>query len=52
MPDAVLIASKDKTQDVKKVVLELKKKKYSAAEVSKSIAMGWFERLTSGSHFK
>ena len=47
MPDAVLVAHKDRTQDVKKVVDHLKKNAISQAEVFPidHRPWGWFESL-------
>ncbi len=53
MPDAVLVASKDKAQDVKKVVDYLKVKNVSQAEnFPKGYRpWGWFESLSTGDKF-
>ena len=54
MPDAVLIASKNRAQDVKKVVDKLKKNEIEQAEKfpKKHRPWGWFESLTSGPQFQ
>ena len=47
MPDAVLISAKDRSQDIKKVVITLKKKKISQDETFPKYhrPWGWFETL-------
>ena len=54
MPDAVLVANKNKTQDIKKVVEHLKLQKISQSEeFSKDHRpWGWFEVLSLGKNFK
>ena len=54
MPDAVLVANRNKTQDVKKVVEYLKSKNISQSEVyPKSYRpWGWFESLALGEGFQ
>lgn len=54
MPDAVLVASKHRAQDVKNVVKHLKSKKIiQAEEFPKSFRpWGWFEILSKGSNFR
>ena len=54
MPDAVLVANKNKTQDVKKVVEHLKLQKISQSEefTKDHRPWGWFEILSSGENFK
>ena len=54
MPDAVLVAQRNKAQDVKKVVDYLKSKKVSQAEAfpKDHRPWGWFESLVLGSIFK
>jgi mannose-1-phosphate guanylyltransferase / mannose-6-phosphate isomerase len=54
MPDAVLVANKNKTQDIKKVVEYLKLKEISQSEeFSKDHRpWGWFEILSLGEDFK
>ncbi len=54
MPDAVLVAHKDRTQDVKKAVAELKKKDAPQAEAfpKDHRPWGWFESLVVGDRFQ
>ena len=54
MPDAVLVANKNKTQDIKKVVEYLKLQNISQSEeFSKDHRpWGWFEVLSLGKNFK
>jgi mannose-1-phosphate guanylyltransferase/mannose-6-phosphate isomerase len=54
MPDAVLIASKDRAQDVKKAVELLKSKDIAQAEVFQKDhrPWGWFESLALGERFQ
>lgn len=54
MPDAVLVASKDRAQDVKKVVELLKAKDIPQAEIfpKDHRPWGWFESLTLGERFQ
>ena len=54
MPDAVLVAHKDRAQDVKKVVEHLKKNAISQAEVFPvdHRPWGWFESLILGECFQ
>ncbi|MBS1301763.1 mannose-1-phosphate guanylyltransferase/mannose-6-phosphate isomerase [Loktanella sp. SALINAS62] len=54
MPDAVLIAHKDRTQDVKQAVAELKRKKAPQAEAfpKDHRPWGWFESLVVGERFQ
>ncbi len=54
MPDAVLIANKDRAQDVKKVVELLKKKNVPQAEIypKDHRPWGWFESLVLGNRFQ
>ncbi len=54
MPDAVLVAHKDRTQDVKKAVAELKLKKAPQAESfpKDHRPWGWFESLVIGERFQ
>ena len=54
MPDAVLVASKDRAQDVKKAVELLKAKNISQAEVfpKDHRPWGWFESLVLGERFQ
>ncbi len=54
MPDAVLVASKNRAQDVKKVVEKLKNNEIEQAEKfpKKHRPWGWFESLTSGPQFQ
>ena len=54
MPDAVLIAHKDRSQDVKQVVEILKKDKLAQAEVfpKDHRPWGWFETLTISDRFQ
>ena len=54
MPDAVLVANKNKTQEVKKVVEYLKSQKILQSEVSLKDyrPWGWFEILSLGKNFK
>ena len=54
MPDAVLVAHKDRAQDVKKAVAVLKAKGASQADtLPKDFRpWGWFESLVSGSRFQ
>lgn len=54
MPDAVLVAHKDRTQDVKKAVAELKIKKAPQAESfpKDHRPWGWFESLVVGERFQ
>ncbi|MCH2068587.1 MAG: mannose-1-phosphate guanylyltransferase/mannose-6-phosphate isomerase [Shimia sp.] len=54
MPDAVLVAHKDRAQDVKKAVSALKEKGASQAEILPRDyrPWGWFESLVVGSRFQ
>lgn len=54
MPDAVLVAHKDRVQDVKKAVAGLKAKGASQAEILPRDyrPWGWFERLGAGLRFQ
>ena len=54
MPDAVLVASKDRAQDVKKAVALLRSKDLSQAEVFPvdHRPWGWFESLALGDRFQ
>ena len=54
MPDAVLVAQRNKAQDVKKVVDYLKSKKVSQAEAfpKDHRPWGWFESLVLREHFQ
>ena len=54
MPDAVLVASKDRAQDVKLAVELLKKKKIAQAEIfpKDHRPWGWFESLALGNGFQ
>lgn len=54
MPDAVLVANKNKSQDVKKVVEHLKSKKISQSEIFIKDHRPWgsFEILSEGVNFK
>ena len=54
MPDAVLVAHKERTQDVKKVVSELKAKRISQSEIFPKDfrPWGWFETLTIEGRFQ
>lgn len=54
MPDAVLVANKDRAQDVKKVVDHLREKAISQAEVfpKDHRPWGWFESLILSDHFQ
>jgi mannose-1-phosphate guanylyltransferase / mannose-6-phosphate isomerase len=54
MPDAVLVANKHKTQDVKRVVEHLKLHQISQSEefAKDHRPWGWFEVLTFGENFK
>ena len=54
MPDAVLVAHKDRTQDVKKVVDRLKVEAVSQAETFPKVhrPWGWFESLIMGERFQ
>ena len=54
MPDAVLVAHKDRAQDVKKAVALLKTKNISQADIfpKDHRPWGWFESLALGDHFQ
>ena len=54
MPDAVLVAAKDRVQDVKKVVELLKTKQIKQAEIfpKDHRPWGWFESLALGDQFQ
>ena len=54
MPDAVLVAHKDRAQDIKAVVSMLKAKGVAQAETfpKDHRPWGWFERLVIGGHFQ
>jgi mannose-1-phosphate guanylyltransferase/mannose-6-phosphate isomerase len=54
MPDAVLVAPKDRAQDVKKAVELLKSKNIPQAEIfpKDHRPWGWFESLALGEHFQ
>ena len=54
MSDAVLVANKDRAQEVKNVVEQLKKQSISQAEIfpKDHRPWGWFERLVFGNRFQ
>jgi mannose-1-phosphate guanylyltransferase / mannose-6-phosphate isomerase len=54
MPDAVLVASKEHTQDIKQAVKLLKSKDIAQAELypKDHRPWGWFESLASGACFQ
>ena len=54
MPDAVLVAHKDRAQDVKKAVELLKSKNIDQAEIfpKDHRPWGWFESLALGNRFQ
>ena len=54
MPDAVLVASKERAQDVKKTVEMLKTKQIPQAEIfpKDHRPWGWFESLALGKRFQ
>jgi mannose-1-phosphate guanylyltransferase/mannose-6-phosphate isomerase len=54
MPDAVLVSHKDRAQDVKKVVVELRAKGASQAEILPRDyrPWGWYESIALGSRFQ
>ena len=54
MPDAVLVANKNKTQDLKKIVEKLKKDKIDQAEYfpKEYRPWGWYESLVKGPQFQ
>lgn len=54
MPDAVLVANKNQTQHIKKIVKDLKEKKITQADThTKSFRpWGWFESLTTSDNFQ
>ena len=54
MPDAVLVAQKDKAQEVKKIVSQLKASNIKQAEVfpKDHRPWGWFESLVVGEGFQ
>ena len=54
MPDAVLVADKNRAQDVKKVVENLRRKSIEQADnfPSQYRPWGWYESLTSGPQFQ
>ena len=54
MPDAVLVANINKTEEVKKVVEKLKKQRISQAEIFPKDHRPWgsFETLTIGQRFQ
>ena len=54
MPDAVLVCHKDKAQEVKKVVAQLKSLNVPQAEISSKDhrPWGWFESLALADHFQ
>ncbi len=53
-PDAVLVASKDKTQNVKQIVAALKAGKRSQASAHRKIhrPWGWYDSIDSGARFQ
>ena len=53
-PDAVLVASKDKTQNVKQIVAALKASKRSQASAHRKIhrPWGWYDSIDNGSRFQ
>lgn len=53
-PDAILVADKRKTQDVKKVVNELKAKKRALASTHRKVhrPWGWYDSIDSGERFQ
>ena len=53
-PDAVLVASKDKTQDVKQIVAALKAGKRSQASAHRKIhrPWGWYDSIDNGARFQ
>lgn len=53
-PDAVLVASKDKTQNVKQIVAALKAGKRSQASAHRKIhrPWGWYDSIDNGSRFQ
>ncbi len=54
MPDAVLVANKDNSQDIRMIVQSLKHKNISQSEVfpKHHRPWGWFEQLTIGTRFQ
>ena len=54
MPDAVLVANKNRAQDVKKVVENLRRKNIEQADnfTKQYRPWGWYESLTKGSQFQ
>jgi mannose-1-phosphate guanylyltransferase/mannose-6-phosphate isomerase len=54
MPDAVLVANKNQSQNVKKVVQHLKEQNIQQAEIfpKDHRPWGWFERLANGDRFQ
>lgn len=53
-PDAVLVAHKDKTQDVKKIVASLKHEKRAEGQLHRKIfrPWGWYDCVDIGKHFQ
>ena len=53
-PDAILVADKHKTQDVKKIVAELKTQKRSLASTHRKVhrPWGWYDSIDSGKRFQ
>ena len=51
MPDAVLVAKKERAQDVKAVQM-LQAKDIIQADISKDRPWGWFESIVSGDRFQ
>lgn len=53
-PDAILVADKRKTQDVKKIVAELKVQKRSLASTHRKVhrPWGWYDSIDSGERFQ
>lgn len=53
-PDAILVADKRRTQDVKKVVAELKAQKRSLASTHRKVhrPWGWYDSIDSGERFQ
>lgn len=53
-PDAILVAHKDATQDVKHIVTRLKSEKYSQAQVHRKVhrPWGWYDGIDAGQRFQ
>jgi mannose-1-phosphate guanylyltransferase/mannose-6-phosphate isomerase len=53
-PDAILVAHKDKTQDVKKIVDNLKQRKRTEGQIHRKVfrPWGWYDSVDAGARFQ